>query len=50
MTGLLLNRTRNWQHEPHLLEDEKLGEPQSTNLKSRFGLLMVGLPLPLEWL
>ena len=27
--GLLLNRKRNWEHEPRLLEDEKPEEPQS---------------------
>ena len=32
MTGLLLNRKRNWQYEPYLLEDENLGEPQSNHL------------------
>jgi hypothetical protein len=29
-TSLFLNRKRNWQHEPHLLEDEIPGKPQST--------------------
>ncbi len=28
MTCLLPNRKRNWQHEPHLLEDEKSREHQ----------------------